>query len=398
MILLTTILFSVSCNSQIDNPVNQMLKVPDSPQSTIMVGPGKDYLTPSAAAQIAVDGDLIQIAAGVYSGDVVVWRQNNLTIRGVGGRPQIRANGANAEGKGTWIIKGANTTIENIEFSGATVPDQNGAAIRQEGAGLIIRHCFFHDNENGVLTGGNPASNVLIEYSEFYRNGFGDGYTHNMYIGEVNSFTLRFSYVHQAKTGHNVKSRARVNYILYNRIMDEQDGTSSYDIDLPNGGTAFVIGNSIQQGTKTDNPTMLSFGAEGLHYSPNALYVVNNTFVNDLHSGRFIFAQPNTNEVKVVNNIFYGGGDVVNRQAELKTNLIGTYPKFLNPGEYDYHLKAKSPAIDAGSNPGSVGNFHLTPAAHYIHPMKAQKRITIRKIDIGAYEFMSVRNSVARMK
>ncbi|NIA30707.1 MAG: hypothetical protein GWP06_12445, partial [Actinobacteria bacterium] len=202
-----TLLF-VSCKGQIASPINQNIKVLNSSQNTIMVGPGRDYLTPSAAAQIAVDGDLIQIAAGVYSGDVVVWRQNNLTIRGVGGRPQIKANGTNAEGKGTWIIKGANTTIENIEFSGATVPDQNGAAIRQEGAGLIIRRCFFHDNENGVLTGGNPASNVLIEYSEFYHNGFGDGYTHNMYIGEVNSFTLRFCYSHGAKIGHNVKSRA----------------------------------------------------------------------------------------------------------------------------------------------------------------------------------------------
>jgi len=31
------------------------------------------------------------------------------------------------------------------------------------------------------------------------------------------------------------KSRAYENVILYNRIMDEPDGTSSYNIDLPNG-------------------------------------------------------------------------------------------------------------------------------------------------------------------
>jgi len=397
-ILLATILFTVSCNSQINSPANRIIKVPDTSQNTIKVGPGKDYNTPSEAARIAVDGDVVEIAAGVYSGDVAVWRQNNLTIRGIGGRPQIKASGANAEGKGTWVIKGKNTTVENIEFSGASVPDRNGAAIRQKGTGLIIRHCYFHDNENGILAGGDPASNIVIEYSEFYRNGSGDGYTHNMYIGEVNSFILRFCYSHGAKIGHNVKSRARLNYILYNRIMDEQEGTSSYDIDLPNGGTAFIIGNSLQQGTGTDNPTMLSFGAEGLHYASNALYVVNNTFVNDLGSGRFIYAQENTNVVKVINNIFVGNGDVVNQPAELQTNLIGIDPMFVNPGEYNYHLKPESPAIDAGSNPGAVGDFVLTPAAHYIHPTKAQKRITIRKIDIGAYEFMNVQNSMARMK
>ena len=97
-------------------------------------------------------------------------------------------------------------------------------------------------------------------------------------------------------------------------------------------------------------------------------------------------------------NIFYGNGDVVNQPAELKTNLTGTDPKFVNPGEYDYHLSSKSPAIDAGSDPGVAGDFALKPVAHYIHPMKAQKRITIRKIDIGAYEYMIVRNRVARMK
>ncbi len=392
------ILVFSSCQSQFLGPEKIDGAGAGHTQNMLLVGPGRDYATPGAAARVAVDGDVIEIAAGVYSGDVAVWRQNNLTIRGLGGRPHIKADGANAEGKGTWVVKGNNTTIENIEFSGATVPDQNGAAIRQEGAGLVIRHCFFHDNENGILTGGDPASNVVIEYSEFFHNGFGDGYTHNMYIGEVNSFTLRFCYSHGAKIGHNVKSRARLNYILYNRIMDEQDGTSSYDIDLPNGGTAFIIGNSLQQGRHTDNPTMLSFGAEGLHYSPNELYVVNNTFVNDLGSGRFIYAQANANVVKVINNIFYGSGDVVNQPAELQTNLIATDPKFVNPGEYDYHLNSNSLAVDAGSDPGAVGEFDLTPAAHYIHPTKAQKRITIRKIDIGAYEYMIVRNSVARMK
>lgn len=398
MISLAIILLSVSCTGQLESPIIEKSGTPDSPANTIIVGPGKDYRTPSEAARAAVDGDLIQINAGDYTGDVAVWHQNNLTIRGIGGRPKIIASGANAEGKGTWVVKGQNTTIENIEFSGATVPDQNGAAIRQEGAGLVVRHCFFHDNENGILAGGDPTSNIVIEYSEFYRNGFGDGYTHNMYIGAVNSFTLRFCYSHGAKIGHNVKSRARLNYILYNRIMDEQDGTSSYDIDLPNGGTAFIIGNSLQQGRNTDNPTMLSFGAEGLHYSPNELYVVNNTFVNDLGSGRFIYAQANTNVVKVINNIFYGNGDVVNQPAELQSNLTATDPKFVNPGAYNYHLNSDSPAIDAGSDPGVVGDFPLKPAAHYIHPMKAQKRITIRKIDIGAYEYMMVRNSVARMK
>jgi hypothetical protein len=124
------------------------------------------------------------------------------------------------------------------------------------------------------LEGGHPTSDILIEHSEFARNGFGDGYTHNIYIGRSRSFTLRYSYSHHAYVGHTVKSRANANYILYNRIMDEVSGTSSYTIDLPDGGVSYVIGNLLQQGPNTENSTILSYGAEGLRHASNELYVV----------------------------------------------------------------------------------------------------------------------------
>ena len=77
--------------------------------------------------------------AGLYAGDAAVWTQNRLTIRGRGGRAHLRADGARAEDKGIWVVKGSATTIENIEFSGAKVPDRNGAGIRLEGPGLTVR-------------------------------------------------------------------------------------------------------------------------------------------------------------------------------------------------------------------------------------------------------------------
>ena len=38
---------------------------------------------------------------------------------------------------------------------------------------------------------------------------------HNLYIGHVNKLTFRFNYSHHAYIGHNLKSRADANYILY---------------------------------------------------------------------------------------------------------------------------------------------------------------------------------------
>ena len=98
--------------------------------------------------------------------------------------------------------------------------------------------------------------------------------------------------------------------------MDERDGRSSYALDLPNGGLAFVIGNVIQQGPETQNPTIVSYGAEGLQYPVNELYFVNNTVVNDRSAGsRFLFVKDGVNKALIVNNVFSGRGDVLNGPA-----------------------------------------------------------------------------------
>src|SRR6185436_18157904 len=82
--------------------------VAGSPGS-LRVGPAQALKTPSAASKVARDGDTIEIEPGLYPGDAAVWFQNRLTIRSTGGRAHLRADGAHAEGKAIWVIKGANT-------------------------------------------------------------------------------------------------------------------------------------------------------------------------------------------------------------------------------------------------------------------------------------------------
>ena len=136
------------------------------------------------------------------------------------------------------------------------------ASARRE-PGLTISDSFFHDNENGILAGANATSDITVISSEFARNGYGDGYTHNLYIGAVRTFTLISSWSHDAKVGHLVKSRAAANDILYNRLT-QQSGTGSYELDLPNGGRSRVIGNLIQQGPSSQNSGMVAYGLEGV--------------------------------------------------------------------------------------------------------------------------------------
>lgn len=372
----------------------------DAPEATregaqpavLHVGATREFKRPSDTARVAHDGDIIEIDAGIYAGDVAVWRRNRLTIRGLGGRAHLRADGAHAEGKAIWVIKGNDTTIEGLEFSGATVPDHNGAGVRLEGAGLAVRDCYFHDNEDGILAGAGPTSDIVVEHSEFARNGFGDGQTHNLYIGKVRSFTLRFSYVHDALVGHNVKSRALKSQITYNRIVDETNGRSSYAIDLPDGGLSFVIGNVIQHGAAAENSTVVSYGAEGFKHPLNALYFVNNTVINDrLEGGRFLFVAAGAAEVRIVNNLFSGRGEVLSGPGELRGNIAVPKTDFVDPAAFDYRLKAGAAAIGRGIDPGSAHGFALRPVAEYVDGAQRRVRNNRAKLDAGALEYRGER-------
>ena len=364
-----------------------VLAAPTAFAATRTVGPGKTYDKPCAAFAAAADGDTVEIdASGSYGGDVCAFKKNNLTIKGVGGRAKIDAAGKNAGGKGTWVIQGNDTTIENVELSGSAVADKNGAGIRQEGNNLTLKKMFFHDNENGILGGGDATSSVVIEDSEFARNGNGDGYSHNMYIAEVKSFTLRGSYSHHAKIGHLVKSRALENLILYNRLTDET-GTASYEIDLPQGGKSFVIGNIIQQSSSTDNPSLISFARESKRNPDSALFVVNNTFFNARGSGTFITVAGDLGTPVVLrNNIFAGPGTVCDQASAIKdANFIGD-AMFVDGAGFDFHLKAGSPALDKGVAAGTGSGRPLEALCQYVHPTRAVVRKAMGTTDQGGFE------------
>lgn len=272
----------------------------------LLVGPGKTYTAPSAAAAVAQSGDVIKIAAGSYQGDVANWSASNLTICGDGGRARLYANGVSSGGKAIWVVSGSNVTIDGIDFHDATVPDQNGAGIRAEHGGyLVVRNSGFYDNEDGIL-GGDGSATVTIENCEFARNGYGDGQSHNIYIGRAARLTVRNSYFHEAKVGHNLKSRAAETHIENSYFMDGPSGTSSYLADFPNGGVVYLRGNLFQKGPLAENSVAIAYAAEGTVWSTNTLEMVHNTLVITRSGGTFLSAPGNTQSVRLTANLFAG--------------------------------------------------------------------------------------------
>lgn len=355
---------------------------------TLRVGPTQAIRSLSVAAATAKDGDTIEVDAGDYLGDVAVWKQNNLTIRGIGGRPRLVAAGASAEGKGIWVVRGGKITVENVEFTGAKVPDKNGAGIRFEKGQLVIRNCRFIDNENGILTGGGDLE-LDIENSEFGNNGAGDGYSHNIYVGALKRLRVVGSYFHHAKVGHLLKSRAAENHILYNRLTDEIGGRASYELDLPNGGIAYVIGNIIEQSATTENSNIISFGVEGYKWPRNELYLINNTIHNNRpQGGAFLLAKAGANVVRGYNNLLLG-------KAPLNAGIDGMFANNINVDlnafvlaqRHDYRIKNTGELPRTFLPPGAANGIDLTPSREYVHPA-ATRQLTILPMLPGARQTM----------
>lgn len=337
----------------------------------IRVGPDKPVRSIAEAALLAKSGAVIEVDSGEYHGDVAVWTQNQLTLRAVGGRVVLKASGFAAEGKAIWVVRAQLFTVEGFDFSGASVADHNGAGIRLESGSMVVKNCRFIDNENGILTSNRADIELDIVNSEFARNGFGDGLTHNLYVGAIARLSVKGSYFHHAIVGHLVKSRAAVNDIRYNRLTDGPGGRASYELEFPNGGVAYVVGNIIEQGLQTGNPHLISYAAEGYRWPRNALYLINNTLVdNSPRGGIFLRVKPDQANIMAVNNLLVGDGKLESAgPGDYRNNLKVGRDVFESVVGEDYRLKPDVRLKSKLVEPGLVDGVSLQPQFQYLHPM-----------------------------
>ncbi|MGO8720894.1 MAG: hypothetical protein ACLQMO_17025 [Acidobacteriaceae bacterium] len=341
--------------------------------ATLTVGPNGQYATVCTAVYAAQNGDTVLVDAnhGIpyimppdphHSDgriDCTV-NQNYFTIRGVNGRAILDA-GPNAYTDGTYVQKGIlvlnghDITIDNLELrnAGALVnPNdsdasgiriQDGTNAAPNGGNITITRCYIHNNDQGILSGNSgpgvgqwfsPNPFLTFTYDDFYDNGDGSGSTHNMYIGFdgflTMHFTLKNSVSRDAYIGHDVKTRAPYNNILYNQIIDDV-GNTSYELDFPLGGTTYVVGNVIYSVPVINgNENLMIFadirdnGSSDPEYAPpnQDLHFLNNIVVDNNPSGSNAFvavscADPSSASCPAPNN-----GPALTTPAVIEGNLF----------------------------------------------------------------------------
>ncbi len=287
---------------------------------------GQGFGTVSAAILASNPGDVIQLSAGTYSEDFPAIT-HDLTIQGVGGlarlTPLLTVNPQPGDpvyqmpgnGQGILVTRGA-VTLDHLELTGAAVPDGNGAGVRYETGTLTITNSWLHGNQNGLLANPNPGANITIDRSEFSGNGTGDGFTHNLYVGQIGTLAVTNSYFHDVHGGHEIKSRADATIIANTRIQDQQ-GDASYSVDLPNGGIGLITNTVIEKGSNAPNWFVVHFGGESLLGTGSMLNIggvtvlYNSPDSDPLQS--FIFAETTLSSgelapMAVADSTFYGLG------------------------------------------------------------------------------------------
>ncbi len=272
---------------------------------TLEVGAGKEYKLPSEAVAAAKNGDTIAVHPGKYF-DCAIVRQSDLTIEGIGAGAVMTDKPCG--GKAILVTAGNNVTIKNLTLQRVRVPDKNGAGIRAEGGNLTVIDTRFLDNENGILGSNRREAEVRVIGSEFNGNGKCEPQcAHDIYINHIALLRVERSKFAMTREGHHIKSRAFRTEVINNDLRDDQEGRSSYLIDVPNGGSLIVDGNMMQKGLKTENQAFaIMIGAEGVTQPTDEILIKNNRFTNDQNLPTTFVRNMTATPAQLIGNVFKG--------------------------------------------------------------------------------------------
>lgn len=408
---------------------------------TFQVGPTRTNKDLQSVQGKLKPGDVVEIDGdATYAGGVYVRAAQSgtaaqkVTIRGIkvnGKRPVISGGGAGVlDGLGM-VLNGSHYVLESLEVTAAA-----NTCIVHKGDDITIRDFVVHDCPGqGLLGHDDEAGSLLLETSEFYKNGNGT-FQHQIYMatgqemypGSV--FRMQHCYVHDGSGGNNVKSRSERNEIYSNWI----EGAYYHDLELigadkspatPAREDSDVVGNVIV-GNGSQKWHLVRVGGDKEEADTKGRYrFVNNTFVVgsagnaslvrlmlridtvEMHNNAIVRLGAGTAPVFAAAEVQWIAGEslfgsnnwvqsgITGAPAAWTGTLTGTDPGVVNLAELDLRPKDGSALLDkAAANPASVaGRAFPNPlgAPAFVPPSRQlaagpAARPAGGPLDIGAYE------------
>ena len=122
---------------------------------------------------------------------------------------------------------------------------------------------------------------------------------------------------------------------------------------------------------------MVSFGAEGLVWPSNGLFMVNNTLVNDYAgTGEFLRVFGRPTRLVVYNNLLIGKYNApldAAVQGEFAGNFAAARNELVAPDSYDYRLNKDAYSVARAITPPTDAGTDLRPDREYVHPRRLRR-------------------------
>ena len=302
----------------------------------------------------------------------------------------FQSNKANSEGGGMFNSPQAEPHIEGCTFEGNSAEKHGGGAVHNHGASPTIIQCRFMKNlalgSGGGIQNVDTSAKVTIVGCLFEDNQaveWDGGGIHNW-----NGASVR---VEQCTFRNNVARHGGGMYIGMGSNATVLASTFSRCPASALGGAVAVFRSSgyFENCVIAGNSVQDNGGGACVWENASAEFVNCTFFENQAQEGGVSVGVWNASVIEILNSIVWSDGPVVDARdtsgvSIAYSNVRGGYrgtgnidsdPQFVNPSQYNLHLRKESPSIDSA-----------TPSRAPGVDMDGVRRPTGAGVDMGAYE------------